>query len=529
MGFDWGDFQTAGGKSMRLGIDWYVDPVGHTSTYAALHCDFWTDNNSTYSNDAQTINITMAGVANINFTNNQGPNAGPNGNGQINRGSRVVTVPYDSWSYGNSPGWFAVRAELSGADNGITPSVSINVPIPARPFAPPAAPYWQSATWQSDGAVLVQWTNSPTSGEPYDAVYVDRYTYNYEDWVRVMNGGGSAASLSTGVQANRKYAYRVFAGNSTGYSGPVQTNDVYTSPAAPSNFTRTTAGNTQVLSWANSVGYGEYKIQLWEQVNGGAWTALADQAAGSTGVTLTSRILANKYKYRICSTATNAALSSALVLSDESAGTTSAPAAPTNLAPATDTVISGESPIALTWTYNATDGSEQTQFELQHRVVGSSTWNATSPPVQVSAGKSYALAADTYGPELHIEWQVRTWGVNTSLPSAFTKVQFYTAALIPVKYAMVLNVTTGRVEALSGGGAAGVGDANVFYYEQNYTTPTSSVGYTHGLATKGLKIEFYDMSGNQRFGDVTKTNDTITMTFAYPMTGLMVIYGSIAA
>jgi hypothetical protein len=98
-----------------------------------------------------------------------------------------------------------------------------------------------------------------------------------------------------------------------------------------------------------------------------------------------------------------------------------------------------------------------------------------------------------------------------------------------VKYPLVINLSSGRVEALSGGGAAGVGDANVFYYEQNYTTATTTVGYNHGLGTKGLEIEFYDSGGVQRFGDVTKTADTITMTFYHPVTGLMIVYGAVAA
>jgi hypothetical protein len=149
--------------------------------------------------------------------------------------------------------------------------------------------------------------------------------------------------------------------------------------------------------------------------------------------------------------------------------------------------------------------------------------------VNVTAAQTFTLAPDTYDYTKHIEWQVRTWGFNTSLPSPWAPASFWTMDEIPVKYPLVINLTTGRVEALSGGGAAGVGDANVYYYEQNYTTGALTVGLTHGLDTKGLEIEFYDNTGEQRFGDVTKTLSSITMTFAHPMTGLMIIYGAVAA
>jgi hypothetical protein len=523
-GIEWGAYS----GQIRVGIKVdREDQILHGEGSCRFEVTYYTQNNVKINSDPMALNLGGAITDQIQFTNDQGT-------GVVQRnGTKVYTYSYGPNEYGSSPGTKTFTATLGGYAGG-TPSKNNSVQIPARPYGAPSAPFFQSASWNSDSQITVQWAQAPTSGEPWSAVYVDRYIYGVQDWTRVANLGATGATsgaIATGFQGNWKATYRIFSGNVAGYSGAVQTNDVWSSPAAPSGFTRTqiSGGTIQRLTWANQVGYPEYVTQLWYQVNGGAWTALPNQGAGVTSFDHSGLSPANRYAYRICATATQIALSSGLVYSDESSGSTSAPNPPSALAPGGDVSVDPKTPIALTWTHNPTDTTEQTQYELQHRELGTGTWFATSPPVQPAVGKSYTLVPDSYDYTKHVEWRVRTWGFNTSLPSAYTTAAFWTMDEIPVKYPLVINLTTGRVEALSGGGVAGVGDANAYYYEQNYTTATSSVGLSHGLGTKGLEIEFYDGTGVQRFGDVTKTADTITMTFAHPMTGLMIVYGAVAA
>lgn len=522
---EWGAYS----GNIRVGIQVdKEDSIGHGESGCNFDVTYYTQNNVKINNDPMALNLGGRITDQIQFTNDQGT-------GVIQRnGTKRYTYNYGGNEYGSSPGTVSFTATLGGYGGG-TPSKTNSVNIPKRPYGTPAPPIFQSVSYGSDTGVTVQWANQVTVGEPYQALYVDRYIYGIQDWTRVANLGGTTAAstaIATGFAPNWKATYRVFAGNEVGTSGLAQTNDVWSSPGTPGSQSRTqlSGGTVQRIAWANTVSYPEYETLIEVSVNGGAWAALATKASGVTSHDHTGVSPASRYKYRVRAHNTaSTSLYSGYVETDESSGSTSAPGAPSALAPGGDVTVDPKAPIALTWTYNSTDTTEQSQFEVQHREVGTSTWFATSPPVNVTAAKTWTLAPDTYDYTKHIEWRVRTWGFNTSLPSAWTTASFWSMDEIPVKYPLVINLSTGRVEALSGGGAAGVGDADVFYYEQNYTVPTTSIGYSHGLGTKGLTIEFYDVSGNQRIGDVTKTNDTISMTFANPMTGLMVVYGSVAA
>ena len=525
MAIEWGNYE--GGIQVGIKVD-VESAITHGEGSCHFDVTYYTQNNKKIDNDPMVLNLGGAIGGQIQFTNNQAA-------GVVSQRGAVQSYRYDYGGneYGSSPGTKTFSATLGGFSGG-SPSKNNSVAIPTRPYGAPAQPFFQSASLSSDTAGTVQWAQQATVGEPYQQVYVDRYIYGIQDWTRVANLGATTAAsyaIATGFAPNWKATYRIFAGNPAGYSAAVQTNDVYSTPGEPSGFARTqiSGGTIQRLTWANTCSYSEYVTQLWYQVNGGAWTALPSQGSGVTSYNHTGVSPSNRYRYRICTTATNVTLSSALVYSDESAGVTTAPLAPSGLAPASEVSVDPKTPVALTWTYNSTDTTEQSQFELQHREVGGSTWFAADPAVNLTSARTYTLPPNSYDYTQHIEWQVRTWGFNTTLPSPWAHAQFWSMDEIPIKYPLVINLTTGRVEALSGGGAAGVGDADAYYYEQNYTTATSSVGLAHGLGTKGLEIEFYDNTGVQRFGDVTKTDDTITMTFAHPMTGLMIIYGAVAA
>ena len=525
---EWGAYD----HGMRVGVAVDVEDISHADAGCNFHATYFTQNNARVTSDAQVLNLSGAIDGQISYTNNEGT-------GIIQRGGmKAYTYNYGANEDGSSPGTKTFSATVGGSNAGSTASKSNSVNIPKRPYAAPAAPFLQSAQTNSDTSVTVQWYNNTTAGEPYSNVYVDRYVYPYggyggENWTRIANYGAlsGASSMDAGAVPNWKFTFRIFAGNVEALGAAAQTNDVWTTPGAPANFARTTTGagnSTQHLTWTNTVNYGEYQTQLWYQVDGGAWTYLGALGAGATSYDHTGTDPARKYRYLICSTNTSVTLSSGLVLSSESSGTTSAPATPTNLLPAVDVSVDPRVDQVLSWTYTSTDGSAQRTFDLQHRIVGAATWNTASLGTQDPTRASYTLPHDTYTYSDHIQWQVRVYGVSAT-PSAYASSTFFGMDEIPVKYPLVINLSTGRVEALSGGGAAGVGNADVLYYEQNYTVATSTVGYNHGLGTKGLEIEFYDSTGVQRFGDVTKTADTITMTFYHPMTGLMIVYGAVQA
>jgi microcystin-dependent protein len=124
------------------------------------------------------------------------------------------------------------------------------------------------------------------------------------------------------------------------------------------------------------------------------------------------------------------------LFSDFSNETTATVVAPTNTPPAASTGLTPNAsspakdatlPIPLSWTYNSTDGTAQTKFEIRHRVSGESTW--TTIAAVTSSATTWTLPANTYTNGQSVEWQVVTWGTSaTSSPWSASAI-FKTAAV----------------------------------------------------------------------------------------------------
>ena len=399
---------------------------------------------------------------------------------------------------------------VSGAYNGITPSASDTITLPARPIASPAPVTSGTLSRVSDETNKISWVNHPTAGEPYSSnTQVDRYIYpgtisGYagQAWNTVAYVSGTSTSYSdAGAIPNRKWYYRIYARNSAGNSAGEYTNVIYTAPGTPSSCTRYDNGANQRITWANNVNYDEYAIEVWHAANG-VWDAapLITLAAGS-GVTEyihSGPSAAVKHKYRVRAKTVAGGqgqlYSSYSGETTETPGSTTAPNAPTNLAPATPTVADRDAPIVFTWTHTpSTDGSAQTAFLLQHREVGNLTW--TTVAKVTSAASNYTLA-HSYGYSTELEWQVQTWGADP-VASPFSAVaKFFTSEPVPRRYPMYLDVTSGRVEADStpdsGGGGIQWGSwTSVTRNAANWSTGT--VRYRRSLDGSLVHLDLNDL------------------------------------
>lgn len=408
MAIEWGAWE----NHIRVGIDVSWEAITHGEAAATATIKIYTDVDQTWS-DTQTLNFGGSISGSTTFSNNQ-----TSGSGAVLRDTKSYTYNYGASEYGSSPGSRTFSATLSGAYNGATPSKSVTSSIPKRPYDTPAAPTGVGVSRISDTSTKISWTNKDTAGEPWDLVRV-QYDVAAND---VWNGdigtpsGGSTSFTWNGSVADNAYKFRVRAENSVGDSAYVETGVIYTTPNPPTSPTRS-GTTTQSLSWANGGdSYIDYRTEVWRSLNGGAWTLLSTTTAKAT-TTATDTVSASdkvKYKFRHKTNggAQGTLYSAFSAETSETVGVTSPPSAPTGLDPDNGVVVNPTLPKTLAWTHNPTDGSTQTAYQIQWRVVGAGSW--TTRAKVSSSTQSESIAASTFTDNSNIEWQVKTWGAATT-------------------------------------------------------------------------------------------------------------------
>jgi len=150
----WGAFEYAGGNGMRVGLDITWSTPTSSSTTVTATVEIYTENQYSYS-DSQTLTYSGNISGTTAYTNSQGAGL------DTLRATKTYVYTYSAGSYGTSPGYATFTATVSGAYNGVTPTVSIASPnalvaIPARPGG--IINVWNGSAWV-DGTPKV-WNGS---------------------------------------------------------------------------------------------------------------------------------------------------------------------------------------------------------------------------------------------------------------------------------------------------------------------------------------------------------------------------------
>jgi len=452
MAIVWGAYvHASGGYGMRVGIETTVTPVTHASKSSTATYKVYTQNDGTWDPPDRQV-IEFDGNYNLpeQFEFDNVGTSATNGD-IIHRVTKTYTYVYGPNTYGTTalPQNADLVADVIHTRPLYYPHCEVHVPFPVRPYGTPAVPTTPGVSRVSDTSNKITWDNKPTVGEPYTAIWLERYIYNYATWARIATLGATVETYSdTGAVANRKYSYRVQADNTVGTSGYAQTAIIYTTPAVPTAPARSVVAGNQVLTWALAVGYTEYQTEVWRSEND-AWSLLTTLASGVTTYTDTtaSTDVRTKYRFRTKTSSGTVLYSAYTADTTETSGIPTAPAAPTPTKPITGT-IDPTGPVVHTWTHNTTDGSLQTAFEVQYRHVGSGTW-LTSGKITSSA-QTWTMPKNSVSKGNQVEWQVRTYGFSASLASPWSaSAKWMTTPAIPLKYPMYLDVDTGQVEANS--------------------------------------------------------------------------------
>ncbi len=402
MAMTWGSWEYSGGNGMRLGVDITVTTSGGTATVKRI----WkVEDQSSYS-DSQTLNLSgdePDGAT--NFTNSMGQSGG------------VMTIKTNTTNYSQVVGSSSTKSysgNISGAYNGVTPSVTGKATIPAKAYDAPDAPTNVAAERVSDTKHTITWKRNATTNGPYTSQKVQRYDYSTSTWTTIASGvSGSATSYSdTTTTKNKKYTWRVQAVNSTDTSTSSNAAALYTTPDPPTSVKAVKdASNNVKVSWTAKGGFSEFQTEVWDSPGGGALVLLGT-VSGTTLTYTHTTPSATSHQYSVRHKTTSGAQPTLYSSYAQSplVQVAAPPLAPTDLHPAGEPMDATDD-IIMTWQHNPVDASPQVKIQVQHRT-GAGAWTMT--PILVGNVPMWTLPANTYLNGLAVEWQVRTWGTFTT-------------------------------------------------------------------------------------------------------------------
>lgn len=488
MSLTYGPWEYAGGNGMRVGIDPSTATVTHTSTSVVVTYLVYTENQHNYD-DFQTLTFggSYNGAATLDY-NNQAAS----GSGAVLRATKTYTYTYPGGSFGSSPATLTFSTTVSGAYNAVSPSHSVTVTIPARPYGAPAAPTAAAVARVSDTKQTVTWTNNATAGEPYTNVEVWRST-DGGAYVQIATVGAVATYSDATTTLGHRYQYRVRATNPVGQSAYAMTGTVDTTPPAPGTPTAVKqATGDIVVTWTNTASW-TAGVEVWHAANG-VWDASPLVTLGVvTSYSHTSPSASVTHTYRLRNVGSGG-LTSAYSGASNVVQLLTAPLAPTALSPSS---VARDARIAidLSWQYNSADTTAQKKFEIQYRVDGGA-W--TSMGAITSASTLRTIVGGTWTNGTSLEWQVRTWGSYVD-PSPWS-----TSALITLSTPPVVTITSPESGPLW---ATSKLTATWSYYDADGTA--QSAWYATLRTQSGVGLEYKSGSGT-----------ATTATFAYALANL---------
>lgn len=400
MAITWGQVQSAQGASVQLGLDFSTATQATSQTVVAivyLRCT------AGYVSDNYNTLVFYGGVSKSISNVNGSISAGQSH--ELGRAS--FTVPR---LHGRANS-YTVGARLDGYTVG-TPSVTKDGSVPAAGYNSPARPLLY-VTRQSDSRVQITWDATPDPGAPVHGFNLEQR----EDggtWRRIMNtaDGTLRGWTDTSVSRGHVYDYRVRAVGPGGESEWNTYNGLYMTPFAPASVVVARDGQDVVVTWANR-GVGDYTTHVWlGDTTAGAANLSGPLDPGVNSFRATGLDVTKEYVFTV-GHITPDGLSATTV--SNTVRLLAAPLAPTNLAP-NGTFEPTNTPIKFTWSHTPTDGTAQSRYEFRYRTSPTGSWYATASS---SSASSYSRSMSTTGT---YEWQVRTWGQDTTKPSEWSQI-----------------------------------------------------------------------------------------------------------
>jgi hypothetical protein len=414
-----------------------------------------------------------------------GPGGGGGGAGQWGGGGGVGGVN-GVQTAGGGGGGINYRGSMTGGTDGQgtggtgAGGVQLDWDDPATPNRPPLAPLLAnckpangSRTLATDSVVLQAYPSDPDGG-PVRAMFrisTDKAFSYHTDVYGAYVLSNQPSTVRYAVIPDRLYWVRAYSQDSHGLFSTS-----YTLYSFYSDFTPLTPGlyapadgavlNPTVvntLSWVFKDPDGSHDAQNgafvdYRRVGTSSW--VSQQIAGTANnwaAPANIFLVGTSYQWRV-RTFDKAGLASP-ASEIRSFTTTGATQAPIGLTPKSQVAFLCDQANTVTWKFrDPNPGDHQTKADFQWREVGTATWNVI--PGIATNGQSWTVPANTFQPNLHVEWQVRTYDSTSQQSSWSASLEFYTiytpggaagAPDIPITYEQ---------------GALGCGEHRVFIYDR---------------------------------------------------------------
>ena len=330
-------------------------------------------------------------------------------------------VPVQFYAPTNTPTYKTVKAETTWANlnygesrvvsfsaslgpifNGGNPSVTAYLTLPKRPYETPNAPTNVVVSRASDSQANLSWAIETTASKPVSVFGIERKSVTSPEWVRVATPASSARSWTDPtLKANEAFQYRVWASNNVVGSQAIESNWIYTTPAAPANVSAVkNASGSISVSWERGAPYDGTGFEVYDN---GARVGTVSVVSGQTSYQWThdAPSASQTHTYTIKHIAVG--VSSGFSARSNTVQLLTAPNPPARLSP-TGVFVPGS--VRLSWKHSPVDSSAQTRAQLRYRVnLGS--WTTLT----IASSDQHKNVTFPVG---KVEWQVRTWGAYLS-------------------------------------------------------------------------------------------------------------------
>lgn len=423
--------------------DGYGNQVGYWRCHVSAWVTSYTDTTDTIHVEARWQSVAAGWdysgwVAATVWINGQQVNhTGNSGNKYINNSE--VTVLTGDLTVAKTDGARNITCSASIAWNGFHPgtsNASCSVPVGGINYKKPNPPKNVKLTRVDDTKINNTWQANYDNGalKPWKQIILakreGRDGGNWGTWSD--QGGGKGTVLNwdatnyswTGLRSNARYQFSAYARNQAGDSSHVDSQVIYTTPAAPKSVTAVKTGDRTVQITADVSNTYASWVTLWRRVNGGDWEAVQKDGAhyrlapsngkcvftdsDAPGGTLEYECLVRRVIYGDgsgMSTPLDDTLCSTAKVSN-SVTTITPPLAPT-VSCEQGAVAPTNTALVLRWTPNHPDGTAQTSAEVE--VTGQSGDTTTTTITGDSTQWTRTASLQTVGT---VKFRVRTKGLD---------------------------------------------------------------------------------------------------------------------
>lgn len=280
--------------------DGYGNQVGYWRCHVSAWVTSYTDTTDTIHVEARWQSVAAGWdysgwVAATVWINGQQVNhTGNSGNKYINNSE--VTVLTGDLTVAKTDGARNITCSASIAWNGFHPgtsNASCSVPVGGINYKKPNPPKNVKWTRVDDTKIKTTWQAAYDNGalKPWKQIITDWRSStggaNWGAWSNKATLNWDATNYSyTGLKANSRYQFSLYARNQAGDSSHVDSQVIYTTPAAPKSVTAVKTGDRTVQVTADATNTHTWSIDFERQVNGGEWETISTGLIG-TKITFT--------------------------------------------------------------------------------------------------------------------------------------------------------------------------------------------------------------------------------------------------